>query len=100
MRLQFHLAELDEPGVLNGMLPGLGRDWMEILLGSQSLVFQTLTTYAMEWEVVVARWARDDHTLLQPATPCWGIPAVYCNALMKAKVAKKELELCAVLTIL
>jgi hypothetical protein len=49
----------------------------------------------MEWEVVMARWARDDHTLLQPAAPSWVFPALFCSTMMKAKIAKKELELCA-----
>ena len=53
--LQFHLAEFDKPDVLNGMLPGLGRDWNEILGGSQTGVFGLLSAYAMEWEVVAAR---------------------------------------------
>jgi hypothetical protein len=58
-------------------------------------VFYYLATYAMEWEVVMARWARDDHTLLQPAAPSWVFPALFCSTMMKAKIAKKELELCA-----
>jgi hypothetical protein len=37
--LQFHLAELDKPNVLNGLLPGLGRDWTEILGGSLTNLF-------------------------------------------------------------
>ena len=85
---------LDRPDVLNSMLPGLGRDWTEILGGSQAVIFYWVVVYAMEWEVVAAHWARDDHALLQPATPCWNTPAMFCNALMKAKTAKKELELC------
>jgi hypothetical protein len=51
------------------MLPGLGRDWMEVLGGSQAGVFERLAAYAMEWEAVAARWARDDHALLHPAGP-------------------------------
>jgi hypothetical protein len=76
------------------MLPGLGRDWTEILAGSQAVIFYWVVAYVMEWEVVVTQWVRDDHELLQPATPCWITPALYCNFLMKAKTAKKELELC------
>jgi hypothetical protein len=94
--MQFHLQELDRPNLLNGMLPGLGRDWMDILGGSLANVFSLLVVYATEWEAVAVRWARDDHVLLQPATPCWVAAAIYCNASMKAKIAKKELELCAV----
>ena len=97
---QFHLAELDKPDVLNGMLNGLGRDWTEILGGSLAPIFQWLGAYAMEWEAVAARWTRDDHALLQPAAPCWVLPALWCEVLMKGKIAKKELELCAVLTIM
>ena len=92
--LQFHLAELDKPDVLNGMLPGLGRDWTEII-PSLSVVFVVLVTYALEWEAVAASWARDEHALLQPAAPSWVCPALFCIMLMKGKIAKKELELCA-----
>ena len=81
--------------MLNKMLPGLGRDWAEIFGGSQAHIFQNLIAYAMEWETVVARWARDDHALLQPATPCLMTAASFCIALMKTKIAKRELELCA-----
>jgi hypothetical protein len=50
------------------MLPGLGRDWTEIL-GALSGVHYRTASYATEWEAVAARWAADDHTLLQPAEP-------------------------------
>ena len=56
--------------------------------------FYLLAAYIMEWEAVAARWARDDHALLQPAAPCWALPVVYAVNLLKQKVAKKELELC------
>ena len=98
--LQFHLTELDRPNKLNDMLPGLGRDWTETLMGSQAIVFHCLGAHVMEWEAVAARWARDDHALLQPATPCWIMPAIFCIAAMKSKTAKKELELYAVPAIL
>ena len=88
-----HLAELPKPDVLNSMLPGLGRDWTEIL-GSLSLVYYRTASYATEWEAVAARWAADDHTLLQPAEPCWLLPLVYVSNMLKQTVAKKELELC------
>ena len=88
-----HLAELPKPDVLNSMLPGLGRDWAEILV-SLSVVYYRTASYATEWEAVAARWAADDHTLLQPAEPCWLIPLLYVNNMLKQTVAKKELELC------
>ena len=97
--MQFHLSELDKPDVLNGMLPGLGRDWTEIT-PSLAGVFVLFAAYALEWEAVAASWARDEHALLQPAAPCWVVPAVFCNTLMKGKIAKKELELCALATVL
>ena len=97
--LQFHLAELDKSDVLNGMLPGLGRDWTEIT-PSLSVVFHSFAVYALEWEAVAASWARDEHALLQPAVPRWYLPAVYSITLMKGKIAKKELELCALPTAL
>ena len=80
--------------MLNAMLPGLGRDWTEIFAGSMTQPFLCLAAYIMEWEAVAARWARDDHALLQPAAPCWAMPVIYAVNLLKQKVAKKELELC------
>jgi hypothetical protein len=75
------------------MLPGLGRDWTEII-GALSVVYYSTASYAAEWEAVVARWAADDHTLLQPAQPCWLLPLLYVGNMLKQTVAKKELELC------
>ena len=88
-----HLAELPKPDVLNSMLPGLGRDWTEII-GALSGVYYHTAQYAMEWEAVATRWAADDHTLLQPAEPCWLLPLLYVGNMLKQTVAKKELELC------
>ena len=88
-----HLAELAEPGVLNSMMPGLGRDWAEIIVTLANVYYRT-APYAAEWEAVAARWAADDHTLLQPAEPCWLGPLAYVGNILKQTVAKKELELC------
>ena len=88
-----HLAELGKPDVLDAMLPGLGRPWSEILAGSQAQIFINTVGYAAEWEAVAARWANEDHAMLQPASPCWIIPLVYAIILLKQTVAKKELEL-------
>ena len=90
---QMHLAELGKPDVLDAMLPGLGRPWGDILGGSQMNLFHNLAAYAAEWEAVAARWANEDHTLLQPASPCWIMPLVYALVVLKQAVAKKELEL-------
>jgi hypothetical protein len=57
-------------------------------------VYYRTASYATEWEAVTARWAADDHTLLQPAEPCWLVQLVYANNMLKQTVAKKELELC------
>ena len=90
---QWHLAELEKPDVLDAMLPGLRRPWGEILLGSQTQLFANFAAYAAEWEAVAARWADEEHTLLQPASPCWINPLIYATAVLKQTVAKKELEL-------
>ena len=87
------MAELPKPDVLNSMLPGLGRDWTEIIVAPSGVYFRT-ASYATEWEAVAARWAADDHTLLQPAEPCWILPLMYAGTILKQTVAKKELELC------
>ena len=81
------------PDVLNSMMPGLGRDWTEIL-GALSVVYYRMASYATEWEVVATRWVADDHTLLQPAELCWFGPLIYAANMLKQTVAKKELELC------
>ena len=88
-----HLGELPKPDVLNSMMPGLGRDWAEIT-PSLGAVYYHMAQYATEWEAVAARWAADDHTLLQPAEPCWLLPLLYAGNMLKQTVAKKELELC------
>ena len=88
-----HLAELKKPDALDAMMPGLGMSWSELLGGSTSQIFLNIATYAAEWEAVAARWADEDHALLQPASPCWIIPLVYATFLLKQTVAKKELEL-------
>ena len=93
-----HLAELEKPDVLNSLLPGLGRDWKEVL-GSMSHVFYRTASYATEWEAVAARWAADDHALLQPAEPGWCLPLLMVQNLLKQKVAKNELELCGPLSL-
>ena len=88
-----HLAELPKPDVLNSMLPGLGRDWTEVL-ASMGNVYYRAAVYAAEWEAVAARWAADDHTLLQPAEPNWLGQLIYVGNVLKQTAAKKELELC------
>jgi hypothetical protein len=88
-----HLAELDKPDVLNSLLPGLGRDWGRVL-GNMAAVLYHTASYATEWEAVAARWAADDHALLQPSEPSWCLPLMMAQNLLKMKVAKNELELC------
>ena len=88
-----HLAELSKADVLNSTMPGLGRDWTETIMGLSGVYYRT-ASYATEWEAVAARWAADDHTLLQPAEPCWLCPLMYAGNMLKQTVAKKELELC------
>ena len=89
---QMHLAELPKPDVLNSMLPGLGRDWAEII-AALSMTYYRTASYALEWEAVAARWADEDHALLQPASPCWTMPLLYTTAVLKQTMAKKELEM-------
>jgi hypothetical protein len=89
-----HLAELEKPDVLNSLLPGLGRDWGRVL-GNMAAVLYHTASYATEWEAVAARWAADDHTLLQPSEPSWALPLVMAQNMLKQKVAKNELS-CAI----
>ena len=88
-----HLAELEKPDVLNSVLPGLGHDWGEVLGGSMQIVLYRTVVYAT-WEAVAARWVADDHALLQPSEPGWGLPLLMAQNMLKQKVAKNELELC------
>jgi hypothetical protein len=88
-----HLAELEKPDVLNSLLPGLGRDWKEVL-GSMAPILYSMASYATGWEAVAARWAAGDHALLQPSEPGWCLPLLMALNMLKTKVAKNELELC------
>ena len=81
-----HLAELAKPEVLNSMMPGLGRDWTEITPSLTGVYYHT-AQYTMEWEAVAARWAADDHALMQPAEPCWLGPLAYVGNILKQTVA-------------
>ena len=80
--------------MLNAIFPGLGYDWDELLNGSTAMLFAHMAIYTRQWEAVVARWAEGDHTLLQPAEPCWFhmLAAVIAN--MWQTSLAKELELC------
>jgi hypothetical protein len=42
-----HLAELPKPDVLNSLMPGLGRDWTEILASLGTIYYHT-AQYATE----------------------------------------------------
>ena len=88
------MAELGKPEMLDSMLPGLGRGWSEMLMGSQNNAFGWSVVYAMQWEAVAARWAREDYALLQPTMPCWIFPLLFIITMLKGTVAKKQLELC------
>ena len=88
-----HLAELEKPDVLNSLLPGLGRDWKEVL-GSMAPILYSMAGYATGGEAVAARWAAGDHALLQPSEPGWCLPLLMALNMLKTKVAKNELELC------
>ena len=92
---QMHLGDFDKNlDLLNNMLPGLGHDWNRIV-GSCKNLFLKLAAYAVQWEVVAARWAEGDHAQLQPTEPAWNIPALFIIGGLMAKAAAKELELCA-----
>ena len=88
-----HLAELENPDVLNSLLPGLGCDWGEAIISTGMVLYRT-AVYATEWEAVAARWAADDHALLQPSEPGWTLVLNVVQNLLKQKVAKNELKLC------
>jgi hypothetical protein len=49
-----HLAEMPKLDVLNNMMPGLGRDWTEILASLCTVYYHT-AQYATEWEAVATR---------------------------------------------
>jgi hypothetical protein len=46
---QMHSAELPKPDVLNSMLPGLERDWTEILTSLSNVYYRT-ASYVVEWD--------------------------------------------------
>jgi hypothetical protein len=93
---QMHLADFDKNlDKLNAYMPGLGHDWNRILGHDPKNIFLKLAAYAIQWEVVAARWAEDDYAQLQPTEPAWNLPAAFIISSLMAKVAAKELELCA-----
>ena len=93
---QMHLADFDKSlDQLNVYAPGLGHDWNKILGHEPIILFFQLAAYAVQWEVVAARWAEDDYAQLQPTEPAWVVLAIVIIMDLTAKVAAKELELCA-----
>jgi hypothetical protein len=92
--MQWHFRSSVKINVLDKALPGLGRDWGDVLGGSCSSTFMRMLGYVTEFEAVAAQWAEDDHTMLQPTEPCWMWPMCVTISVMAAKSMATEQELC------
>ena len=71
----------------------LGHDGVAKFITSQQKRREDL--WSSGWQ----KHVRGEHALLAPTEPCWIMLLTYMLALLKQKVAKKELELCGTPTL-
>ena len=92
-----HLSEPTATDVLNGMMPGIGRDWS--FLGTTSNLFYTLQIFLGQFESLLVCWARGEWERLQPSAPgvYFGLQVLVGMNMLKA-VSTKEGELIGVST--
>ena len=92
-----HLSESTATDVLNGMMPGIGRDWS--FLGTTSALFNTLQIFLGQFESLLVCWARGEWERLQPSAPGvhFGLLVLVAVHMLKA-VSTKEGELIGVST--
>ena len=76
------------------MLPGIGRDWS--FIPSLTVLFVWLEIYLGQFESLLARWARDEWEVLEPAMPRVHIVLAMVMLHMQKIVGAKELELVGV----
>jgi hypothetical protein len=89
---KFHLNESLAPARLDPVLPGIGRDWTS-LIGSLSVMYYQLGTYAAQFESLAVRWKEEQFDLLQPDTPGLHIALMYLSMEQLKDVSTKELQL-------
>jgi hypothetical protein len=84
-----HLSESTATDVLNGMMPGIGRDWS--FLGTTSVLFYTLQIYLGQFESLLVCWARGEWKRLQPSAPGvhFGLQVLVVVHMLKAVSTKK-----------
>ena len=92
-----HLSESTATDVLNGMMPGIGRDWS--FLGTTSNFFNGMQVYLGQFESLLVCWARGEWERLQPSAPSvhFGLQVLVVVHMLKA-VSTKEGELIGVST--
>ena len=76
---------------MNAMLPGVGLDWN--ILGTGTMPYTNICTYAAQFESIVSRWEASDFGLLQPVVPGPGFGIMMALNVQGQQVAKSEQEL-------
>ena len=76
---------------LNALLPGVGFDWN--ILGTGSMPYVNVCTYAAQFESIVSRWEASDFGLLQPVVPGPGLGLLLAHGVQMQQAGKSEQEL-------
>jgi len=77
---------------MNALLPGVGFDWN--ILGTGTMPYLNVCTYAAQLESIVSRWEASDFGLLQPVVPGPGLGLMLAHgAVQMQQAAKSEQEL-------
>jgi hypothetical protein len=89
---KMHLNESLAPARLDPLMPGIGRDWTS-LVGTLSVLYFQLHTYAGHFESLALRWEEERFDLLQPDRPGMHIILILLSIEQIKDVATKELQL-------
>jgi hypothetical protein len=94
--VQMHMREQVPTEIFDERMPNtFGMSW-SATLGSLGNVYGHVQTYVRQLESVVARWERDDFTMLQPVAPCPCWALVVAHVQVSKLVGRKQTELLGV----